>query len=101
MKSPSPTSSTVPSVDAQCDDLEHRAGSFLDQDTLLDDRARQARLDALDPVLHLDRSGRGIRARNEIGGDLDLAERVARSNSKLRMPLAPLSSCSISRVTLL
>jgi hypothetical protein len=27
--------------------------------------------------LHLDRSGRGIRAGNEIGDDLDLTERVA------------------------
>ena len=62
---------------AQCDDLEHRAGSFLDQNALLHDRAREARLDALDAVLHLDRSVAGVGAGNEIGGDLDLAERVA------------------------
>ena len=41
---------------AQRDDLQHRARSFLDQDALLHHRARQPRLDALDAVLHLDRS---------------------------------------------
>ena len=40
---------------AQRDDLQHRAGSFLDQNALLDHRARQPRLDALETVLHLDR----------------------------------------------
>jgi hypothetical protein len=44
---------------------------------MLNDGSRQARLNALDAVLHLDRSGRGIRAGNEIGDDFDLAERVA------------------------
>ena len=61
----------------QRDDLQHRARGLLDQDALLDDRARQPRLDALDPVLDLDRSHARIGAGNEVGGDLDLAERVA------------------------
>ncbi|MHC2622554.1 hypothetical protein ACVIW2_004586 [Bradyrhizobium huanghuaihaiense] len=61
----------------QRDDLQHRAGGFLDQDALLDHRARQARLDALDAVLHLDRGRAGIGARLKIGDDLDLTERVA------------------------
>ena len=62
---------------AQRDDLEHRAGSFLDQNALLHDRAREPRFDALDAILHLDRSVAGVGTGNEIGGDLDLAERVA------------------------
>ena len=40
---------------SQCDDLEHRAASFLDQNALLHDRAREASLDAFDAILHLDR----------------------------------------------
>ena len=48
---------------AQRDDLQHRARGFLDQNALLHDGARQARLDALDAVLHLDRSRRWSRCR--------------------------------------
>ena len=87
-------------MDSQRDDLQHRARGFLDQNALLHDGARQARLDALDAVLHLDRGVAGVGAGNEIGGDFHLAERSL-VDSKLRMPLAPLSSSSISRVTLL
>ena len=61
----------------QRDDLQHRAGGFLDQNALLDHRARQPRLDALEAVLHLDRSRAGLGARHEIGDDFDLAQRVA------------------------
>ena len=62
----------------QRNDLQHGGGSFLDQDTLLDHRARQARLDALEAVLHFDRGGAGVRAGLEVGDDLDLAQRVGR-----------------------
>src|SRR5262249_15851646 len=62
---------------AERDDLQHGAGGFLDQDALLDHGARQPRLDALQAVLHLHRSLAGLRARHEVRGDLDLAERVA------------------------
>jgi hypothetical protein len=62
---------------AERDDLQHRARRFLDQNALLNDGAREARLYALDAVLHLYRGGRRIRARNEVGGDLDLTKRVA------------------------
>ena len=61
----------------QRDDLQHRARGLLDQDALLDHRARQPRLDALDAVLHLDRGHARIGAGNEVGGDLDLPEQIA------------------------
>jgi hypothetical protein len=51
---------------------------FFDQNALLNDGARQARLDALDAVLHLDRGRLGVGAGNEIGGDFHLAEGIAR-----------------------
>ena len=63
---------------AQRDDLQHCARGFLDQNALLNDGARQARLDALDAVLHLDRGRLGVGAGNEIGRDVHLAEGIAR-----------------------
>ncbi len=63
---------------SQRDDLKNGARRLFDQDALLDHRARQARLDALDAILHLDRGAFGVRARYEVRDDLDLAERVAR-----------------------
>ena len=61
----------------QRNDLQHGAGGFLDQDALLDHRARQPRLDALEAVLHFHRGRAGFGARHEVGDDFDLPQRVA------------------------
>ena len=60
----------------QRDDLQHGGGGFLDQDALLDHRARQPRLDALEAVLHFHRGRAGFGAGHEVGDDLDLPQRV-------------------------
>ena len=49
----------------QRDDVEGRGRGLLDQDALLADFGRQARLDALQPVLHLDAGEARIGARAE------------------------------------
>ena len=60
----------------QRDDVERRSGGLLHEDALLAHLRRQARLDALQPVLHLDAGIAGIGAGLEARGDLDDAERV-------------------------
>ena len=59
------------------DNLQHRAGGFLDQDALLQHRARQPRLDALDAVLHVHRRHLDVSAGLKERGDFHLAQRVA------------------------
>ncbi len=67
---------------------------------LLEHRTRQPRLDTLDPVLHFDRRTAGVGAGHEIGGDVDLAQRVA-GGLEIEDAGGPIRSSSISRVTLL
>src|SRR6185312_9056525 len=61
----------------QRDDLQGVARRLFDQNALLHDRARQARLDPFNPVLHHHGGIVEIRPRHEAGGDLDLSQRVA------------------------
>ena len=58
--------------------MQDGAAGLGDEDAFFANRFGQARLDALDAVLHIDGSEVDVRARLEVGDDLHLPGRVAR-----------------------